>query len=428
MNTKYFISYWQLIFGIICLSVLPLSGQSEQNIMPNWAIDLTTSISDDGYQNVALEIAGNQVSVYYENRVQRFEPRAIVDIIKTIFEQEFPTKIETIHLITQKLQQPLITTSFSLKDLVDWKNEVISKGDFINSIDVQQGGKPLKKQKTFPIKNAGNYCLELELKPQIGFGLGGFPDAVVHQFYLIPTFNTYLWKGAQLQMEVILPISSEFEIPGEHFIRPGILSFSQLIQLPKQFWLQGTVGYFSKNRYGGRLSTTNFLLNGSLLITGQIGYTGYASYPIKLGLDEAVKGWEYTDVNYIDYSLGLAYWFKDWNTQIKLEYGKALYNREQIKISTMQRFNEIDIGFFVLKSERGNNYGVQLNIPIFPKKYWKPKRFSVRPSSSLNYTYQATQFFVEEYKTGNSISHFYRQLNPEFIKKQLAIPERWELN
>ena len=427
MNSKYILLRKQLLFCFVCSSFLALNGQSSKIIIPDWQTNLSTAISKKGYQSVALVVATNQLYIYYENRVQRFEPQVIIDVIKTIGVNNFPIEVETIHLITQKLQQPLVTTSFTVKDLKSWTKGAIPLTTFVNSIDIRQGGKRLKKQKNKVITNSGNYSLELEIKPQIGLGLGGFPDAVVHRFYLLPTFNVHLWKGAQLQMEIILPISSEFDITGEHFIRPGILSFSQTIRLPKQLWLQGAIGYFSKNRYGGRLSTAKFLFNGSLSITGEIGYTGYASYPMKLGVEKAIKGWEYADIDYLDYSVGMAYWFKDWNTQVKLEYAKVLFNKKQVKLSVLQRFNEVDIGFFALKTERGNNYGMQLNIPIFPKKYWNPKRLSIRPAHSLNYTYHATQFFADQYKTGNAIADFYRQLNPEFIKKQLQILERWEV-
>ena len=418
----------QLLFWIALFLCMALNGQSSKIILPNWQTEISRAISNKGYQSVALQVENKTLSIYYENRVQRFEPRAIVELIKTIEPNELPTNIDVIQLITQKLQQPLVTTKFKLKDFRSWKEEMVTLSTFINTITIKQGGKKLKKELKRTVTNSGNYRLELELKPQIGLGLGGFPDAVVHRFNLLPTFNAYLWKGGQLQMEVILPISSEFKIPGEHFIRPGIIALSQMVRLSETSWLQGRIGYFSENRYGGNLSATQFLWNGSFFLTGNIGYTGYASYPMKLGLDEAVRGWEYSSLNYVDYDIEAAYWFKDWNTQIKLGYGRVLFDKERLKLTVTQKFNEVDIDFFALKTPRGNNYGMQLSIPIFPKKYWKPKRLSVRPAAALNYTYHATQFFAEQYKTGNTILDFYKSLNPEFIKKQLLLPKYWETN
>lgn len=385
-------------------------------------------ISQKGYQSVSTQIEGTALNIYYENRVQRFEPRAIIDIIKTIGEVSLPNGIESINVITQRNQIPIIATSFDFADFKDWQSETSNLTDFISKIEVVQTEKrPAKSAKAKRINN-GNYRFEIELNPQIGLGLGGAPDPVLHRLFLLPTLNTYLWKGALLKAELVLPITSEFNIIDENFVRPGVVSFAQTVKLPKQIWLQGTIGYFSKNRYGGHLSVANFLFNGAVTLTGNVGYTGYASFPKKLGLETAVKGFEYASVDYLDYMLGANYWFKDWNTQVKIEHGRVLFERNLTKLTVLQRFNEVDIGFFAQQSQRGNNYGMQLNLPIFPKKYWKPKRFSIRPANTLNYNYQATQATVTTYETGWSILDIHRQLNPSFIKSQLSIPKRWGPN
>jgi len=413
------------VFGLLFLPIASFFAQSTNEEPTNWQTMLVENISLKGYQNVVLGLKGEELSIYYENRIKRFEPNAIIDIIQIIANEDLPLKVVDIQVITQKLQIPVLTIKFRNEDLFKWKKGLFPLEQFVKTLLIKQGGPSLQNRK---IINSGNFRLELVLQPEIGLGLGGFPDPVIHRLFLKPTFNIFLWKGAQLKTETILPISSEFNIVGEHTVRPGILSFSQNIKLPKHLWLQASLGYFSNNRFGGRLSFAKFLLNGSLTLTGRLGYTGYASYPKKLNLEEAVKGWEYSDINYYDFNVGVNYWFKEWNTQVRLEYGQALFSKEQLKFTCLQRFNEVDIGFFALQTQRGRNYGMILNIPIAPKKYWKPKRIAIRPARTLNYTYQATQATVESYTTGTSILAIHRQLNPAFIKNQLLILKRWNLN
>ena len=52
------------------------------------------------------------------------------------------------------------------------------------------------------------------------------------------------------------------------------------------------------------------------------------------------------------------------------------------------------MGYLGFKTQSGYNYGVDLKIPIFPKKYWKPKTISIKPESHLKYTYYTTQNYV----------------------------------
>ena len=410
------------------LACSSIHGQSIHTEIEETSTVIAKAITAKGYQSVKVQIAESKVTIFYENRVQRFEPRAIIEIIRTIGANELPKNIDTIHLVTQKLQIPVLTTIFTVSAFQNWAAGKITLTEFISGVRVVQGGPTLTNNKNKTFLNSGNYRVEIEIKPEIGLGLGGFPDPVIHRFLLIPTANIYLWKGAKIQLETILPISSEFQLPEEHFIRPGILALNQTLRLPSQIWLQGSIGYFSKNRYGGRLSAGKFFWNGAMALTGHIGYTGYAAYPIKFGLEKAVKGWEYADIDYLDYNVGINYWFKQWNTQLRLEYGRELLGKNQLKFTCLQRFNEVDIGFFALKTQRGNNYGMQLSLPIFPKKYWKPKRVSIRPANRLNYTYQATQATVESYNTGSDILSIHRQLNPAFIKDQLTISKRWLSN
>ena len=414
-----------LLFLIFSGCSQDLFAQINTNFENNNTSNLVQRIIEKGYQNVIAQITERQLVLYYENRVRRFEPNAIIELIHTISEEDLFNEVEEIRLTSQRMHIPVLTVMFKSEDLIKWKSGILPLETFVETFIIEQGGTRLPK---LPVANSGNFSVELELKPEIGLGLGGFPDPVIHRFFLLPTVNVFLWKGAQLKSELILPISSEFDIIGERMVRPGIASFTQNIQLPKQFWLQASLGYFTQNRFGGRLSFAKYFFNGSLTLTGQIGYTGYASYPRKFKLETAEKGWEYSTPNYYDYNVGVNFWFDQWNTRIRLEYGRALFNKEQLKFTCLQRFNEIDIGFFALQTKRGKNFGMILNLPIAPKKYWKPRRISVRPTQALNYTYQATQATVESYETGLSILDLNRQLNPAFIKKQMLEIKKWEEN
>ena len=426
MNTIYFLKRLLLFYFIICLSFYSLNGQRFEEVMPAWQSTLTKAISQKGYQNVILVQNGTHLTIGYENRVQRFEPKAIVEIIKILKGNAIDKEIITLELIPQRLQLPLVNISFSIKDFQYWKDGRLALIAFINSMQIVQSKKHNRNFNGANFTNSGNYRLELELEPRINLGLGGFPDPVLHRFSLVPSFNTFLWKGAQLKLKFSIPISSEFQIIDEDFTKPNILSFSQSFHLSNNFWIKGTIGYFTQNRYGGEIAFTKFFQNSNFAIRGKAGYTGYASYPIKLGLEEAIRGWEYADINYLDYEIGGVYWFKQWNTQLQLSYAKTLFQKNRLKFTVLQRFNEVDIGFFAFRTQRGNNYGFQTNIPLFPKKYWKPKRLSIRPSRTIDYTYHATQFFADSYKVDDTILDFYRQYHPGFIRNQLVRSELWE--
>jgi len=117
------------------------------------------------------------------------------------------------------------------------------------------------------------------------------------------------------------------------------------------------------------------------------------------------------------YRLGADYWLSKWNTRVGLSYGKVLHQKRVLRLEVAQQFKETEIGFFAFKTDRGNNYGFQLAIPIFPKKYWKPKFISIRPANQFTYTYHSTQNRIQDYNTG--IPKNENTLNPALLKNHL---------
>ena len=152
-----------------------------------------------------------------------------------------------------------------------------------------------------------------------------------------------MWKGGQIQLQGVVPISSEFDILGERMLRPGFLTWGQTFRLPYNSFIKGTIGRFSNNRYGGVVEAKKYFLNGQLEWNGRVGYTGHATYPRVFGLEKAEKGWEYSDINYLDYQVGVNYFWQAFNLNIGVEYGKALLNRNYVRVEVLQQLSLIHI-------------------------------------------------------------------------------------
>ena len=101
-----------------------------------------------------------------------------------------------------------------------------------------------------------------------------------------------------------------------------------------------------------------------------------------------------------------------------------MYDRNITQLRITQNFKELSFGLFGFKTKSGYNYGVDLKIPIFPKKYWKPKTISIRPATHLKYTYYTTQNYVSEYETGNDFILDNQYFTPALVQNLLA-REKW---
>lgn len=378
---------------------------------------LEETLVKHGFQQVSAKIHLSVLLITYENRVYRFESNAIAQIIKLLTPQIVDTTVETIRIIPLKYGLPMIQIDVAADQLKAFQNGEITASSLIEKITITQSIS--KKLRGLTYKNKSTFKAEFEIEPHLRLSLGGFPDAVLHQINIRPTANIFLWKGAQVKLQGILPLTNEFSATEENWARPGILVFNQYVRLPANSWAKLSLGYFERFRYGGELQLGKYFFNGNLEINAKLDYTGYASYPIRLFVDQPKRGWQFTDVDYWNYQAGVHYRIPKWDLVIGMEMGKALFFQDFFRVQFYRQFNEVKLGFFALKSNSGENYGFNLSIPLIPKKYWKPRFFSVRPSRAFTYNYQATQTRISVVDTGYDFAFLRDQFNPTFLQAQL---------
>ncbi len=418
MRNLYFL---MLSFLLLCGN----QGKTQSNTAHN---ALQTSVANqmiaEGFQSISIKQVGSTFFLAYENRVYRYEVAAIKKIIQLVTPLIKEETTELV-LITQRQQIPVFSTTVVLADYLGFQAGDMPLETFISRLRITQSVERISREDWAVYNNnTGKYKLEFVIEPDLNLSLGGHPDAILHQFNLLPSANIYLWKGAKFKFQAILPISNELPIPEETFVRPGILAFHQEVRLPTNLFAGVSVGYFTNYRYGTALDVKKYFFNGNVALRGHLGYTGYASYPKRLGVDEPEKVWQYGDLDYVDYKIGMDYFIAKWNLKIGVDYGKALYHRNITQVRITQNFKELSFGLFGFKTKSGYNYGVDLAMPIFPKKYWKPKTISVRPASHLKYRYYTTQHYVSQYDSGNDFILDNQYFTPALIQNLLA-REKW---
>lgn len=399
-----------LMIALILLASYWSQGQVYRGSIEADTESIRLLLTQEGFQNVMAFYDYNQLIVSYENRRYRLESEAIKQIVR-LLDGEVSSEINQLVIVTRKLNIPILYTTIPLT--TNTKSQP-------NSLTLPTTGKVnLKEVESYdfsqrPASNTGNYRIELELKPELRLALGGFPDPVVHQFNILPALHFYLWKGARLSWQTTLPIWNEFDIPDQRSWRPRIIQLEQRFRLPAQTFVGLSMGYFTKNRYGSVVELGKYFWNGNLLLSGKVGYTGYANYE-----KEPAKVWKIGVLDYVDYKIEANYYFKKWNVISRVEYAKTLFDQYMLRGSVSKYFKEIEIGFFVYQTQKGNNYGFHCAIPLMPKKYFKPSFLSIRPASSFDYIYHGTQNYVTQYETIRDLGSFMRQLEPFFIQRQL---------
>ena len=384
------------------------------------ATTIATNLVTEGFQSIDISKYEQGLVIAYEDRVYRFSAfglRRVIDITNATLAKQNHT-FKEITYITKRHNIPEVSSTWKIENS---DTKALSNIQFTRKITASKN-----EVKLLSNQNTGNFRAELILRPYLSMELGNLylKDQFIHLIDLRPKLNIYLWKGAHFTYEFILPISNEFKgLGAPHWseIRPRVVSLTQRVRLPYSTFINTSIGFFSRNRYGISTQIGKYFLKDRLWVTGKFGYTGHASY-VRFNGGEMEKGWAYTTPYYVDYKVGIHYWLPKWNTQVSVEYGKVLSDRTAVFVKCQQKFKEVDIGFFIYRTDEGSNYGMEIGIPIFPKKYWKPRLFSIRPATHFRYNYlsgfdrSGQVNLAREYQAQGMYGNFPQDLNPHFLK------------
>jgi hypothetical protein len=247
-----------------------------------------------------------------------------------------------------------------------------------------------------------------------------------------PIVQASLWKGSLLSAQVFVPIHNELQYPYESKLRLETATINQLLRLPKNIFVYASAGLFPFTndighniyfqRYGVSVDLRKYLFNGRASFGVTTGYTGMMSlsdgslnyYPEKTKVNYAFFG-EYREPTY------------DFTTRITA--GKFLYDDYAVKLEVSRQFHELNLSFFVIKSdlkspgENGTVGGIALAIPIAPRKSPKPASFRVNLAKYFNFDY--TNRIIDpvgrSYRTNPDWNDTFRNLNPDYVEHQLKV-------
>lgn len=364
-----------------------------------------------GFENVAVCEDGSRVIIAYENRVYRFEARAILEVLKLAV-QSAPSQANYV-LIPQNRAVPLVAvlidSSACRRIMRNRTGRQESLRGLMVQLDIQPYWRKLLDRNRLHLSSMK---LDIFIHPQVKAQFGSPNDAVESQFNFAPSASMTMWKGMSISAQWIFPVQNEMDYEGDH-ARPGLLTLNQTLRLPSDVFVSGTAGYFTEHRYGGDLEVKIFRKNGRWAAGMKVGYTGFAAYLKNVWYYSGLSDWNAAaDVETRLPSLDLV---------LRMSCGKFLYGDNGFRLDAFRQFGETGIGFFAVYTDGGRNGGFRLSLPVFPAKRMSPRRIRISPALTFpwSYRYRGLPVYGMEYETENRIDSFMKNLNPDYIRRQL---------
>lgn len=373
--------------------------------------NLITELIKNGFENIRVKTVEEKIIVAYENRVYRFDVDAVKEVLKMVV--PLLTEQKKIILIPENRKIPLVIIEVSVTDCIDYLSSAISGTEFAEKLKIifetDTEWQDLKNETEF---NSSNLKFDLTIKPTIAAQFGVYTDPVMWQLNLVPGIRTSFWNGMSFNYELIVPIHNDL-LPMDDSVRTGLAVINQTLRLPNSFFVSSTIGFFSNNRYGFDIEAKKYFSNGDINIGVNLGCTSFAYF--------VGKRFNYSDQFMWTGGVNLDYRIPQYDLTFGISSGKFLMGDESIRFDINREFGEIEIGFFAIRSSNGiSNGGINISIPIFPSKYWKPSFIRVRTEENFGWGYIVRSNLPDliglRYNTGNRINNFIKKLNPEFIK------------
>lgn len=374
--------------------------------------DIIQKLALNGFENLRVKIADKNVIVAYENRVYRFDAEGVKEVLK-IISPELSVD-QKIILIPLNRKIPLVVIEAEVSDCrIYLKGELSGKG-FAERLKINFNTDEIFNQiKDEELVNSSSFRFDIVLKPQVNFVFGPYVKPVITQINLVPGIKTSWWKGMNLNYEVIIPVFNEFG-SREDSVRPGIMALNQVFRFDNDFFISASAGYFTQNRYGIDFDFRKYFMNGDMSFSLNFGTTSIASFS---GMTKLY----YYDAFKITGAAAFEYRISEYDLTLGISAGKFLMGDESFRFDINREFNEIEIGFFAIRSRDGiSNGGINISIPLFPSHYWKPAAVRLKSDENFYWSYlvksDSDQLIGLKYNTGSRLGVYNKKLNPSFIR------------
>jgi hypothetical protein len=414
---------------LIFLFISPGTKAQESS---NPLVALSRTLVQNGFESVGIHQEKNDVYLFYENRYFRWEIDGLSQIFKLASSALSDSTI--LHVVPMHYEVPVALITTGVLDYKKRMNLAVGEYPRNNIVSTELNSDNLSSiRKNLKFQNRAFGKIDLFFLPGYGLTLGNEDKPVKLKFSISPILQTSLWKGSLLSFQITIPLYNELSQKDESKVRLESAMLNQLFRLPNDVFIYGSAGIFAfpnrissdiiYQRYGVSADVRKYFNNGRICTGFSAGYTGL------MYIGDGYFNYVPNDTK-LNYTFFAEYREPKYDFTTRITAGKFLYDDKAVRVDISRQFHELAIGLFVIKStlhsdgETGTVGGFNLLIPIAPRKGFKPSKFRVNLSRYFNWEFRERTVdpLATTYRTNRDWNETFKNLNPDFIYKQLQIP------
>ena len=203
---------------------------------------------------------------------------------------------------------------------------------------------------------------DFDIGALVDYRVGQIDDPFHVRTQLEPRLILNPWPGARVRFGVAIPLQNDFPVsevaPDLDRVRPSRASLDQF------GWVSGLAlcslsgGYFGDNRWGVSVGAARPLAGGAWLLDSQVDRTGFLAFTAEDVL--------YSMPDRTSAFAGLTWRPPTLDLALRLRGGQFLYGDRGAELEVRRTFSDVDVAYFVQRTDGLSRYGVRLDIPVPP--------------------------------------------------------------
>lgn len=400
-----------LLLCLLSAGLFTAYGQAAADGRPG---EIARILAAGGYENIRAAQRHDTLYVGVENRVWRWEPRAVADMFKRVMPAVDSATVISLTLLRTGIPVTTVTVSRKTYDaLLSGKIPVTAFADSIAARLACGAYKPVLGH--LRPANPSFNKFDVVVIPQLKLQFGDFVHPLEVQFNVAPAVAISFLKGMTLTAQVIFPVYNNLVgDPQGNTIRPGLVVLGQTFRLPGQLFTTVSAGYFTRDRYGIHGDARKYFFNGKMSVGASLGYTGQV---------QLLEGsFTYTPIRLFTWFCDASWRFTRYDLTIHGGYGGFIGKDRGWRVDIGRQFGEVSIGFFAMQTGGVVNGGFNFIIPLPPRKAGTKNHVRVRPAPYVSWEYRAKGLpsAGKSFSTGGSTGEMLFNMNPDYLRSALG--------
>jgi len=373
-----------VVFALLGLPLLAPGAAAQAQGDPGPAV--VAAMTGQGFENLGVETDGGVTTVWFENRVYRYDMTAIGAAALVAGRKLDPASV--LELVPENRGVPLIALSAPVRQWLDFLEGRTDAGTFREELAVDQGhrrnGRPLVFRGR--MENASRYRIDLAVRPLFDFQLGKADDPFEYTLSAAPEATMSPFPGGLLTLQAAIRFHNDFDPCGsEDPCGPAVVPVRNTLSwggwLPRRWLLAASAGTFPGDRYGLAAQLGKLFWDGRLELWGGGDLSGKLLF-----LDNVV---EYSNLKQWSAFAAATHRLRGIDLETTVTVGRFREGRGAVRVDLARRLHEFEVGFFFIQSFQkvpvsqddnigdDNIGGVTLRVPLPLRKVGKPA--AVRP-------------------------------------------------